>query len=80
MPTGAPAPPGGPGEHTPWLGAYQNVPLEGSDAYLTPHQRETLQHFREEQGSGVGFVLRQQWERLREGTATMVRRVQVRVQ
>jgi len=46
----------------PWLGAYQNV--DASDAYLTPHQREALQHFRAEQGSGFRFRVRQHWERL----------------
>lgn len=46
----------------PWLGGYQNV--DASDAYLTPHQREALQHFRAEQGSGFRFQVRQHWERL----------------
>ena len=46
----------------PWLGGYQNV--DASDAYLTPHQRAALQHFRAEQGSGFRFWVRQHWERL----------------
>lgn len=46
----------------PWLGGYQNV--NASDAYLTPHQREALQHFRAEQGTGFRFQVRQHWERL----------------
>lgn len=44
------------------LGGYQNV--DTSDAYLTPHQREALQQFRAEQGSGFRFQIRQHWERL----------------
>lgn len=44
------------------LGGYQNV--DTSDAYLTPHQREALQQFRAEQGSGFRFMVRQHWERL----------------
>ena len=44
------------------LGGYQNV--DTSNAYLTPHQREALQQFRAEQGSGFRFQIRQHWETL----------------
>ncbi|EWM21301.1 hypothetical protein Naga_101091g3 [Nannochloropsis gaditana] len=55
----------------PWLGAYQNVPLDGSREYLTPHQHETLHNFRQEQGTGWRFHIRQQWERLSDRTALL---------
>lgn len=54
------------------LGGYQNV--DTSDAYLTPHQREALQQFRAEQGSGFRFMVRQHWERLSERTSLLFRR------
>jgi hypothetical protein len=59
----------------PWLGQYQNVNLEGSEAYLTDHQRSTLQHFRQEHGSGFFFHLRNGWENFSERTGLLMRRV-----
>lgn len=58
----------------PWLGSYQNVPLDGSEAYLTEHQREQLENFRQHHHGGVWFSLQQRWTQVSEQTSLLLRR------
>lgn len=51
------------------------MPLEGSETYLTDHQREQLENFRQHhQPGGVWFALQQRWAQASEQTGLLLRR------
>jgi hypothetical protein len=51
------------------------VPVEGSETYLTEHQREQLENFRQHHGQqGIWFHIQQRFQQMNESTGLLLQR------